>query len=154
MTIAATLLLVVALTWLSCVDIREFRLPDIGTLLLVAVGILLSFARGGPNLAVAALVAAALGFVSLWIVAFIYHRYRGVNGLGLGDAKLLAAAGAWLGPWMLAPVVFIGAILGLCYALWLRTTGPQLSSETRIPFGPFLSASFLFLWCLHVASLV
>ena len=56
------------------------------------------------------LLATALGFVSLWAVARLCRSLRGIDGLGLGDAKLLATAGAWLGPLYLAPVVLVGAI--------------------------------------------
>lgn len=50
------------------------------------------------------LLASALGFsLSLWAVARLYRALRGFDGLGLGDAKLLAAAGAWLGPFLPAP---------------------------------------------------
>lgn len=72
--------------------------------------------------------------------------------LGLGDAKLLAAAGAWLGPLYLAPVVFIGAVLALGFALTLRLLGHKVSSQSTLPFGPFLGIGFFGMWCAKIGG--
>jgi leader peptidase (prepilin peptidase)/N-methyltransferase len=150
----ATAGLAVSLIWLSFYDTRHFRLPDIGTLPLIGAGVAANLNTGGVRGLSSSVLGGAIGFLIFWSVALLYHRWRGQRGLGLGDAKLLAAAGAWLGPLYLAPTVLIGAILALGFVLLLRTTGRKISSETRIPFGPFLSASFFILWCMHVAALV
>lgn len=150
----ATVFLGLVLLWLSAHDARFLRLPDVVTLPLLVSGIALSTYIGGIGGLRVAAIGASLGWVSLWAVAAVYRRWRGHTGLGLGDAKLLAAAGAWLGPLLLAPTVFIGAVLALGYVAILRGTGHSVSTQSRIPFGPFLSAGFFFLWCLHVATLV
>lgn len=97
-------------------------------------------------------VAALLGFLAFYLIATLYRRLRGYDGLGLGDAKLLAAAGAWLGPLYLAPVVFVGAVLALVAALILRLLGRNVSLQMTLPFGPFLSASFFGFWCLKISG--
>ena len=78
----------------------------------------------------------------------LYRRLRGRDGLGLGDAKLLAAAGAWLGLASLPWVVLAAALLGLVLAL-LRA-GP-LRAETAVPFGPPLALAFWVMFLLASA---
>ena len=95
---------------------------------------------------------AALGFLALWLVARLYRSLRGRDGLGLGDAKLLAAAGTWLGPLYLAPIVFLSAVLAIAAALILRLLGRDVSFHTTLPFGPFLSVSLFGFWCLKISG--
>jgi leader peptidase (prepilin peptidase)/N-methyltransferase len=98
------------------------------------------------------LLGAGLGFLGFWTIARLYRLTRGTDGLGLGDAKLLAAAGAWLGPMLLAPVVFVGATLALLYVQVLRLRGETISSQMIVPFGPFLSAALFAFWCLKLLN--
>lgn len=150
-TLLATIALAAVLVVASVIDIRSRRLPDYLTLPLLALGLLitLTLQPGGLLLHV---LAAAIGFLALCLVAAAYRRLRGIDGLGLGDAKLLAAAGAWLGPLYLAPVVFVSAVLTLVAALILRLLGRQVSLQSTLPFGPFLSASFFGFWCLKISG--
>jgi leader peptidase (prepilin peptidase) / N-methyltransferase len=140
-------LLALALAVLSAIDLRTYRLPDLLTLPLVALGVLAT-----PLLLGAALwwqaISAALGFALMAGVGFAYRRLRGHAGLGLGDAKLLAAAGAWLGAEALPSVLIWAcgsAILALLLQAW--RTG-ALSARARIPFGPFLAFGTWLVW-LH-----
>jgi len=93
--------------------------------------------------------AALLGWVAFRAVAWFYRRLRGVEGLGQGDAKLLAAAGAWLGTQALPVVVCAGAALTLLAVLaraaWLRR---MPGHAERIAFGPGLAASLFGCWLL------
>ena len=136
----------------SGIDLRERRLPDMITLPLIAAGLGQQFIEGGVDRAWSGLLGVALGFLSLWSIARLYRLTRGQDGLGLGDAKLLAAVGAWLGPLFVAPVVFVGAMLGFGYVGVLRLRGEGISAQTIIPFGPFLSIAFFGFWCLKVAG--
>ncbi len=63
---------------------------------------------------------------------------RGRVGLGLGDAKLLAAGGAWLGVALLPDVLLVSALAGLCWAVGRR--------RSRIAFGPFLAGGIWVVW--------
>ncbi len=138
-----------ALGWvllaLSLVDLRLFRLPDAGTLPLLAAGLALSAAGLTGPLPAHAL-AAALGYAAFAGLGLAWQRLRGVEALGLGDAKLLAAAGAWAGPAALPSVVLIGAGIGLGHALLMRLSGRPLGPRTAIPFGPGLAAGFWVSW--------
>jgi leader peptidase (prepilin peptidase)/N-methyltransferase len=147
----ATLLLAAALAALAMIDIRTGRLPDVLTLPLVALGIGVTALLEPDQLSFHA-AAAALGYTSLWLIATLYRRHRGHDGLGLGDAKLLAAAGAWLGPLALAPLVLVASLSALATIGLLRLAGRPVSLQSSLPFGPFLGAGFLFLWCLRMAG--
>src|SRR5689334_20682973 len=93
--LAATLALGWTLLTLGIVDLIAFRLPDVLTLPLAASGLLLSLWLPDHD-PLAHLVGAAAGFLVLYLIAILYRRARAREGLGLGDAKLAAAAGAWL----------------------------------------------------------
>ena len=84
----------------------------------------------------AAILGAAAGYLSFRAVGDAYASLRGRDGLGRGDAKMLAAGGAWLGPLALPLVVFAAAVAGLAFAL--ATGRREASAEVR--FGPFLAA--------------
>lgn len=145
MVLLSTMALVLVLVALSAIDAWTRRLPDWLTLPLLALGLAVTSAIE-PEQLLPHVFAAVLGFASFWLVAVLYRRYRGFDGLGLGDAKLLAAAGAWLGPFYLAPMVLAAALLALAAVLVLRVAGRPVSLQSSLPFGPFLSAGFLGLW--------
>jgi leader peptidase (prepilin peptidase) / N-methyltransferase len=151
-SVFASVALVTLLAAASALDFRERRLPDIITLPLVVVGLGLQFYLGGFDQLWLGVLGAGLGFLAFWTIAKLYRVTRGVDGLGLGDAKLLAAAGAWLGPVFLAPVVFVGAMLALLYVQVLRLGGEAVSSQMIVPFGPFLSVAFFGFWCVKLAG--
>jgi leader peptidase (prepilin peptidase)/N-methyltransferase len=149
MPFALHVVLAAALTWLSWVDIRTYRLPDVGTLSLVGLGLLAAWTTSGATGFLNSLASACLGYVALAMLSFAYRAARGRDGLGLGDAKLLAAAGAWVG-WALLPlVVLIGAVLALGYISVLHLLGRSVSMDTRMPFGPFLSVGFYSCWIMQ-----
>lgn len=144
--------LLFALIVASAMDARGGRLPDQITLALIASGLILHALTGGPDAFLIGLLGAALGFSAFALIATLYRRTRGHDGLGLGDAKLLAAAGAWLGPTYLAPVVFVSAVLALVAVQALRLQGTAITAQTVVPFGPFLSIAFFGFWCLKLSG--
>ncbi len=136
----------------SLIDAKQKRLPDLVTLGLLLLGLLLSFIEGGGLQLGIHMLGAAVGFGAFWAIGEIYFRASGSEGLGLGDAKLLGAAGAWLGPILLAPVVFIGALLALLYVQVLRVCGQVITAKSTLAFGPFLSVGFAGCWAAHLAG--
>jgi leader peptidase (prepilin peptidase)/N-methyltransferase len=72
---------------------------------------------------------------------------RGREGLGVGDAKLLAAAGSWVGVLALPTVVLEAGLLGLASAMLLRMSGRRVHASTALPFGPSLA---LALWVVRL----
>lgn len=130
---------------LSAIDLRSYRLPDFLTLPLIVVGIAINSITM-PELAIHFVIGAMVGYALFALATFIYRRIRGREGLGIGDAKLLAAAGAWVGWQGLPSVIMIAALTGIIVVLiwgWKRKT---VISTVKIPFGPFLSFSFWIVW--------
>lgn len=140
----ATVILAAVLIRLVIIDLREFRLPDRLTLPLIGLGLGLSAWRLG-DWPVQAVVGAALGYAVFWLIGFAYFRWRGVDGLGQGDAKLLAAAGAWLGAAALPWVVLIAASGAVG---WVGVT--RRDRHLPLAFGPWLAAGFWVMWTLRV----
>lgn len=134
-----------ALGSLAAVDAAVWRLPDALTLPLTAAGLALSLAGLTGALAAHA-AAAALGYGAVWALSRLWLRLRGVEGMGLGDAKLLAAAGAWCGPAALPTLVLAACALGLAAALAAAARAGRLDATAAAPFGPALAAAFWLIW--------
>ncbi|HEY7598699.1 MAG TPA: A24 family peptidase, partial [Candidatus Limnocylindrales bacterium] len=130
---------------LAAIDWREFVLPDMLTLPLIPSGLALAWAID-PGLLWGHALGALAGFASLALIAGVYRRVRGREGLGLGDAKLLAAAGAWLGWQGLPSVLLIAAVSALALALATALGGGKLAWTSRIAFGPHLALGFWLVW--------
>ena len=131
-----------ALAW---IDWLHFRLPDVLTLPLLLAG-LAATAWGAPDLVASHALAAAAGYVGFRVVALGYRAVRGWDGLGAGDAKLLAAGGAWLGLDLLPMAVLLAALLGLALGLAQAARAGRLSGTAAIPFGPPLALAIWLLW--------
>lgn len=143
--LALTALLGAALLALSAIDLRTLRLPDAITLPLTAAGPPLAWAFGwGDPLWHAA--SAAAGYFLLFGIAWGYETLRGRAGLGLGDAKLLAAAGGWLGLQSLPSVLLWATSSALLLVLIAVLLRHPVTGASRIPFGPFLALGFWLVW--------
>ena len=85
-----------------------------------------------------AVIGAAAGYLSLWIVYQAFLLLTGKHGMGFGDFKLLAALGAWMG-WMSLPwIVLLSSVVGLAWAL-LLLLAQRMQRDQPMPFGPFLA---------------
>jgi leader peptidase (prepilin peptidase)/N-methyltransferase len=73
--------------------------------------------------------------------------------LGGGDAKLLAASGAWLGTAALPLVVLFAAVAALMAAVGLALAGLRLRAHTALPFGPFLALATWLIWMFGSSAL-
>ena len=133
-----------ALAW---IDARHWLLPDLLTLPLVISGLVAALV-GAPGELTSRALGAAAGYVFFRGLAFLYRKLRGRNGLGQGDAKLLAAAGAWVGAAALPQVILIAASAGLCAAGIMRVAGVRLGASSALPFGPFLALAIWVVWLL------
>ena len=133
-----------ALGW---IDLRSWLLPDAVTLPLIIAGLAAAFLFNPEQLTERAL-GAALGYACLVAIAALYRAWRGREGLGGGDAKLLAASGAWLGAAALPQVILFAALSALAAAACLRLAGVRLGIHSALPFGPFLALATWVLWLL------
>ena len=141
----ATVQMVAALglTWclvaLSGIDIDRQLLPDVITLPVLWLGLLLSV-FGLFTDSTASILGAVAGYMALWLIYQTFKRLTGKEGMGYGDFKLLALLGAWLG-WSALPLIVIlssvvGAVSGILMMLLLRH-----DHRMPIPFGPYLAAA-------------
>ncbi len=134
-----------ALLVLAVIDWRHFLLPDRLVLPLVPAGFAVAIWFNPAALA-DHLVGAIAGLAVLTAVAWAYRRLRGREGLGFGDAKLFAAAGAWVGWQGLPSVLLLGALLGLAGTLALHAGRHPLGTTTRISFGSYLCLGLWLVW--------
>jgi leader peptidase (prepilin peptidase)/N-methyltransferase len=151
---AALALLMLAI---ALVDARWFIIPD----QLSAAG----FALGLINAAVVAPLemwqAAAIAFargavlaVLFYALRAVYRRLRGRQGIGLGDVKLAAVAGAWL-DWQTMPIAVEIAALAALGVIGVRhyASGRKLDAALKFPFGLFLAPSIWLCWLLEATLL-
>ena len=123
---------------LAYIDWEHQLLPDALTATLLWGGLI---ASGSGLLSIelhASLWGAVLGYGSFAGVAGVCLAFTHREGLGQGDFKLLAALGAWLGPWSLIPIVLIASFSGLLLGLWQLKSHGLSALERPMPFGPFL----------------
>jgi leader peptidase (prepilin peptidase)/N-methyltransferase len=130
---------------LAWIDLRQWLLPDVLTLPLVVLG-LAEAAEFAPGDLIARVAGTLAGYLGFWVVSRLYRRLRGREGLGLGDAKLLAASGAWVGIIALPSVVAGAAAAALIVAGAVICLGTPLDRYSAVPFGPFLAVATWLVW--------
>jgi leader peptidase (prepilin peptidase)/N-methyltransferase len=130
-------------TWLlialAGIDFRTQLLPDPLNFPLLWLGLLLSLV---PLFVLpsSAILGAAIGYLSLWSVYWLFKLTTGKEGMGYGDFKLLAALGAWMGPTALLPIILLSSLIGALVGgslILLR----KHERELPMPFGPFIAAA-------------
>lgn len=132
---------VAALVALSGIDWDTTYLPDGITLPLLWAGLVAAALRWTIPLD-AAVWGAAVGYLSLWSVYWVFKLATGKEGMGAGDFKLLAALGAWLGIKMILPVVLAASLIGALVGIGMKFGG-ALREGRYVPFGPFLAGAGL-----------
>lgn len=131
---------------LAGIDLRTQLLPDQLTLPLMWLGLIAAV----DNLympAKPALIGAVVGYLSLWIVWWVFKQLTGKEGMGHGDFKLLAAIGAWCGLAGILPTILLSSLVGaIIGSVWLAMKGKDRA--TPIPFGPYLAVAgwIVFMW--------
>ena len=139
----------VALGWallaLAVMDAREFFLADELTLPLVPLGLAVCWLLS-PEQLYLHVAGAVLGLASMIALAWVYKTVRGRDGLGLGDAKLFAAAGAWTGLEGLGTVLLYGVLVNLVMLAISRSADGDLGAATPVPLGTGLAAGIWLTW--------
>lgn len=122
------------------IDYNTLLLPDELTLPLLWIGLLVNLhglISGGLARAV---LGAAIGYLLLWSIYWIFKLITKREGMGYGDFKFLAAILAWLGLNAIIPVLIIAPLLGIGYFIAVYIAR-KISISSIIPFGPFLGIS-------------
>ena len=125
---------------LAWVDYHCMILPDRLTYPLLWSGLLYQVCFS-PDHLLESVEGAMVGYLSLWVLYWVYFFVRNVEGIGYGDMKLLAALGAWHGWQSLGWIIFAAATSGLVWALVRRVSLKNYVSltTTPLPFGPNLA---------------
>ena len=141
-TLTTLLLMILSLTFIIIffIDLKHFIIPNVLTYSMMTLGFIKSF---DPNLDIIfpnyinSLVGGIFGYLIIWCIIFFYKQIRKKEGMGLGDAKLLAVIGFWFG-WISIPfVIFLSSTIALIYVTPnLLNKSKKLSSQ--IPFGPHI----------------
>ena len=131
--------LILTLMYLAYIDLRTFRLPDVITYPLILSGLMFSgFSKLGLISFQDSVIGAALGYSALRLLNLLYRLVKKQDGVGMGDAKLLAALGAWFGWHSLPSILLIASLSGLIGGfIWLQWN--KQSHHSAFPFGPFLA---------------
>ena len=141
-TLTTLLLIILSLSFIMIffIDLKHFIIPNVLTFSMMALGFVKSF---DPNLNpifpnyINSLIGGIFGYGIIWSIIFFYKQIRKKEGMGLGDAKLLAVIGFWFG-WIAIPfVIFLSSAIALISVIpdLLKKTKKM---STQIPFGPYI----------------
>ncbi len=141
-SLTTILLIILFLSFLIIffIDLKHYIIPNILTFPMMALGFFKSF---DPNLNpifpnyINSLIGGIFGYLIIWSIILFYKKIRNKEGMGLGDAKLLAVIGFWFG-WISIPfIIFLSSAIALIIVIPdLLKKSKKLSSQ--IPFGPYI----------------
>ena len=140
-TIIFLSILILILIIIFFIDLENFIIPD--TLNFSIMGLAL-FKNFLPNFNTSliheinqSIIGGMVGYISIWLIIYLYKTFKKIDGMGLGDAKLMAGIGFLFG-WQSIPfVLFVSSILGLIFVV-PSLIKKQKNMRTEIPFGPFI----------------
>ena len=123
------------------IDLKHFIIPDVLNYGIIIIAFLKNFL---PPLDLTfmqdltrSLIGGIAGFASIWIIIYLYKTIRKQEGMGLGDAKLMAGIGLLYG-WQAVPfVLFIAALIGLIMVI-PSLLEKRKNLKSKIPFAPYL----------------
>ncbi len=138
-------------------DAERLIVPDVLSLPSVPAGLIVTRALAEPQvrdtLVLEHLGAAVFGAVILYAIRHLYYFHRRREGLGLGDVKLAAVAGAWTGFQGLSHVLLLACVLAIiCVVLANLRNLRGIEGASVVPFGVFLGPSIWFVWCANALS--
>lgn len=139
---------------IAVVDARRFIVPDVLSLPAIPAGLLVArMLEDGPGadaMLLEHLAAAVLGAAAFYAIRQLYYLWREREGLGLGDVKLAAVAGAWTGLSGLGHVILLASSLAISGVLLAHLKNVRaIRGSTAVAFGVFLAPSIWFVWCVN-----
>ena len=123
------------------IDLKHFIIPNELTYPLIALGFLKTFIIKTnffifPNY-IDSIIGGVAGYSIIWLIIYLYKRFKNIEGMGLGDAKLLAAIGFWFG-WVCLPfILFFSSFIALLIHI-PSLVNKTKDLKTKIPFGPYI----------------
>jgi leader peptidase (prepilin peptidase) / N-methyltransferase len=142
-TAAIFALLCLASACLSWIDLRRGIIPDWLNLVVALFGLARAAMLDGWAAAFSAGVEGLIIGAVVWLLRRLYFMLRQFQGLGLGDVKLLAASGIWIGITGVPVQLLIASLTALAAAGVIHVAGHTMTRQTSLPFGPFLALSLI-----------
>lgn len=131
----------VVFTWLlialTFIDLDHYLLPDRITLPLLWLGLLINTQEMFTSVS-SAVWGAAIGYLTLWSIYWLFKLLTGKEGMGYGDFKLLAALGAWCGATSLPLIILLSSVTGVVLAI-VMVAFKRHEAQKPLPFGPYLA---------------
>ena len=145
-TITFLSILSLILIMIFFIDLENFIIPDSLNFIIMGLALLKNFL---PNFDTSliheinqSIIGGMVGYLSIWLIIFLYKTFKKIDGMGFGDAKLMAGIGLLFG-WQSIPfILFVSSILGLIFVV-PSLIKKQKTMRTEIPFGPFIIAACL-----------
>ena len=128
------------------IDLENFIIPDSLNFIIMGLALLKNFL---PNFNTSliheinqSIIGGMVGYLSIWLIIYLYKTFKKIDGMGFGDAKLMAGIGLLFG-WQSIPfIIFVASILGLIFVV-PSLIKKQKTMRTEIPFGPFIIVACL-----------
>ena len=128
------------------IDLENFIIPDSLNFIIMGLALLKNFL---PNFGTSliheinqSIIGGMVGYLSIWLIIYLYKTFKKIDGMGFGDAKLMAGIGLLFG-WQSIPfILFVASILGLIFVV-PSLIKKQKTMRTEIPFGPFIIVACL-----------
>lgn len=123
------------------IDLKHYIIPDSLNFTIIGLGLVKTFVPNFDTILIhdltQSILGGVVGYFSIWIIIYLYRVVKNIEGMGLGDAKLMAGIGCLFGWQSILPVLFISSVFGLLFV------SPSLISKkknltSKIPFGPFI----------------
>lgn len=140
--------LVAILVWIIWVDWRKQIIPDFANLALLVCGFAQHTFPQGASLN-EPLLGSLVGGLCMYVMRDVYFRVRRGHGLGMGDVKFMAAAGAWVGALSLPWVLLIASLVALSYVVIASAMQKGFDATARLAFGPFLALGLFVTWLIE-----
>jgi leader peptidase (prepilin peptidase) / N-methyltransferase len=136
-------LLALASLVLAWIDLRRGLIPDWLNLAIAVFGLARAAMLDGWAAALNAGCEGIVVGVIVWLLRQLYFMFRKFQGLGLGDVKLLAASGIWIGIAGVPLQLLVASLTALAAAAVMQFAGRSMTGQTAIPFGPFIALGLL-----------
>ena len=138
--------LILILIMIFFIDLENFIIPDSLNFLIMGLALVKNFIPSFNTSLIhdinQSLIGGIIGYFSIWLIIFLYKTLKKIDGMGLGDAKLMAGIGLLFG-WQSIPLVlFLSSILGLFFVI-PSLLKKQKTMKSEIPFGPFIIIAML-----------
>mgnify|MGYP001184315189 CR=1 FL=1 len=145
-SITTLLLLILSIFFIIIffIDLKHFIIPDVLNFTLIGLAIFKNFI---PNFQSnftydfgQSIIGGLSGYLIIWFIIFLYKKFKNIEAMGFGDAKLMTGIGLFFGWQAVFFILFLSAILGLISVIPSLLNNSK-NLKTQIPFGPYIVIS-------------